>query len=165
MNVILCGFMGSGKTTVGKLLAEHLGMDFVDTDHSIEADQGKSISRIFEEKGEDFFRDLEHEKCIEISKRDSLVVATGGGALTFDRNVHVLKNNGIIIYLDVPFEVVVERVGDCETRPLFKDKEKARRLFDERKEKYEKNCNFRADGSENALKVSYTIFEMLFDRA
>lgn len=165
MNVILCGFMGSGKTTVGKLLAEHLGMDFVDTDLSIEADEEKSVSKIFEENGEEHFRDLEYNKCVEISKRDSLVVATGGGALTFDRNADTLKNNGIIIYLDVPFEVVLERVGDGETRPLFNDKEKAMELFNQRKDKYEKNCNFTVDGSENALKVSYTIFEMLFDRA
>lgn len=161
MNVILCGFMGSGKTTVGKLLAEQLGMNFVDTDEMIEEEQGKTIAEIFGESGEEHFRELEHEKCVEISKMDGFVVATGGGALTFDRNAKALKNNGVVFYLEVPFEEVVQRIGDSKTRPLFDDKEKGLALYNERIEKYKANCNYVADGNGTPLKVSYTLFEML----
>lgn len=147
MNIVLCGFMGCGKTTVGKELARITGKKFVDTDEMIEKEQGASISEIFETKGEDYFRELEHEICKKCGAMKNAVISTGGGAMTFEGNVEAIKANSAVVFLDVSFETVCERVGNGETRPLFRDKEKARALFESRKIKYENAADYIIDGS------------------
>lgn len=158
MNIVLCGFMGSGKTSVGKELAKMCGKSFVDTDELIEDEQGISISTIFSRFGEDYFRDKEFEICKKVSKMNNVIVSTGGGALTFDRNVEAIKENGTVIFLDVPFEVICERIGNGETRPLFKNKENAKKLYDERKCKYENASDFTICGNisprDTAIKIA-----------
>lgn len=147
MNIVLCGFMGCGKTTVGKELARLTGKKFVDTDEMIEKEQGVSISDIFEATGEDYFRSLEHEMCKKCGAMKSAVISTGGGAMTFERNVEAIKKNSAVVFIDVPFETVCERVGNAETRPLFRDKTKAKALFDSRKIKYESAADYIIDGT------------------
>lgn len=160
-NIILCGFMGSGKTVVGKELAKITGRRFVDTDELVEKKQGIPIKAIFEIYGEDFFRDLEHEVCAETSELKNSVISTGGGAVTFERNVDALKKGGKIVFLDADFDTICARIGDSTTRPLFQDSEKARALFDERRPKYEAAADIVIDGSMSAYKTAMTLAEML----
>ena len=119
-NIILCGFMGCGKTTIGNALAELSERPLVDTDTLIVQDAGISINEIFSRYGESHFRDLEHKICCTLSLQDGLIVSPGGGALTFERNAQALKQNGGKIFLlDVPVEIIEERLQDDDTRPLL----------------------------------------------
>lgn len=156
-SIILCGFMGSGKTVVGKELAKIMGCKFVDTDEMIEAEQGVAIKAIFATHGEDYFRDLEHEMCKKVADMKNCVVSTGGGALTFERNVEAIKNGGKVIFLDASFPVICERIGDNTNRPLFQDKEKAKALYDERKSKYLAAADYVIDGDMSARKTALEI--------
>ena len=118
-NVILCGFMGCGKSTIGKNAAKKTGRRFVDMDEYIEKQAGKTVAEIFAERGEEGFRELEHEACVELSKKRNLIVATGGGALTFERNVEVFKGTDTIVLLDVPLRVIRLRLRYDKKRPLL----------------------------------------------
>ena len=160
-NIILCGFMGSGKTVVGKELAKITGRRFVDTDDLVEKKQGIPIKAIFEIYGEDYFRDLEHQVCCDTAELKNCVISTGGGAVTFERNVSALKNGGRIVFLDADFDTICERIGDSTNRPLFQDKDKAKELFDERRPKYEAAADLTVDGSMSARKTAMTISELM----
>ena len=124
MNIVLCGFMGSGKTVVGNELSKIMGRKFVDTDELIEQEQGVAVKAIFAAHGEDYFRDLEFECCKKVSEMKNCVVSTGGGALTFARNAEVLKKSGKIVFLDASFDVICDRIGNSNNRPLFRDRER-----------------------------------------
>lgn len=156
-NIILCGFMGSGKTIVGGELAKIMGRKFVDTDELIEREQGVAIKAIFATHGEDYFRDLEWECCKNVAQLKNCIVSTGGGAVTFERNVEALKQGGKIVFLDADFEVICERIGNSKTRPLFQDKEKAKALYDERKAKYLKAADYVISGNMSARKTALEI--------
>lgn len=119
LNIVLCGFMGCGKSTVGKKLSQMTQMEFVDMDGYIEKRAGMKIPDIFEKHGEGFFRDLEHEAAVELSQRGGYVVATGGGALTFQRNVDAFKEGGVIVLLDTPLRVLQLRLKNDRNRPLL----------------------------------------------
>ena len=160
-NIILCGFMGAGKTVVGKELAKIMGRRFIDTDELVEKKQGIPIKAIFEAYGEEHFRDLEHEVCCEVSELKNCVVSTGGGALTFERNVEALKNGGKVVFLDADFQTICDRIGDSTTRPLFQDIDKARALYDERRAKYESASDIVVDGNMSARKTAMTIADMM----
>lgn len=160
MNIVLCGFMGSGKTTVGQELAKIMGRKFVDTDEMIEREQGIAIKAIFTVHGEDYFRDLEFECCKKISDFKNCIVSTGGGALTFERNVDALRQGGKIVFLDADFDVICQRIGNSKTRPLFQDREKARQLYDERRSKYLSAADFVIDGNMSARKTAIEIAEI-----
>lgn len=160
MNIILCGFMGSGKTVVGGELAKIMGRKFVDTDELIEAQQGVAIKAIFATHGEDYFRDLEFECCKEVAQYKNCVVSTGGGALTFQRNADALKQGGKIVFLDADFDVICDRIGNSATRPLFQDREKAKALYDERKSKYLAAADYVIDGNMSARKTAMDIAAM-----
>lgn len=160
MNIVLCGFMGSGKTVVGNELSKIMGRKFVDTDELIEQEQGVAIKAIFATHGEDYFRDLEFECCKKVSELKNCVVSTGGGALTFERNVEALKNNGKIVFLDASFDVICDRIGNSNNRPLFQDREKARALYDERKSKYLHAADYVINGDMSARKTAMEIAEM-----
>lgn len=140
MNIILSGFMGCGKTTIGKIIAQKLNLDFIDTDKLIEKREGRRIREIFDTDGEGYFRDKEHEICAELSREDNKVIATGGGALTFDRNKEVLSKNGRVIFIDVDLYTIIKRIGNDSRRPLLNSETRA--LFDRRNPIYKKNCDF-----------------------
>lgn len=160
MNIILCGFMGSGKTVVGGELSKIMGRKFVDTDEMVESRQGISIKAIFAAYGEEYFRELEHQCCLEIAQMKNCVVSTGGGAMTFKRNVEAVKGSGRIVLLDADFDVICSRIGDSSSRPLFKDRENARRLYDERKSKYLEAADIVIDGNMSARKTALEIAAM-----
>lgn len=159
-NIVLCGFMGAGKTVVGKELAKIMGRKFVDTDEMIERSQGMAIKAIFTVRGEEYFRELEYEECKKISEMKNCVVSTGGGALTFERNVKALKEGGKIVFLDADFETICDRIGDASSRPLFQNKEQALELFNERRAKYLAAADITVDGNLSARKIALTIAQM-----
>lgn len=159
-NIILCGFMGCGKTTVGKNLQKRSGMHMIDTDAYIEKNQGMKISEIFDRYGEAYFRDLEYDACCELSKKSGIIISTGGGALTFERNVEALKKNGTIVLIDVPLDTIKERLKNDTTRPLLQrpDKDEAmRELYEKRMPLYKKAADIIVDGGFPPLQVAINI--------
>lgn len=161
MNIALCGFMGAGKTVVGKELAKVTGRKFVDTDEMIEEETGVSIPAIFASRGEEYFRDLEFEICKKTAELKNTVISTGGGALTFERNVEAIKKGSIVVFLDASFDVICDRVGDASSRPLFKNRENAKKLYDERREKYIAAANHVVNGDMSARKTAFIIADLL----
>ena len=138
-NVVLCGFMGSGKTTVGRKLARMLGLDFVDADIYLEEKEGKKISDIFAEQGETYFRDRETFYIRELSQRDGIVLSLGGGAVLRPENVAAVRETGLLIHLDTPFYRILKNLSYSNTRPLLDKPDKqaeTRRLYNARKAVY-----------------------------
>lgn len=118
-NLILTGFMGTGKTSLGKLLAEKLGRSFIDLDQKIEQDTGLTIPQIFEMYGEKYFRELEKKAVEEVSQRRNLVIATGGGTVKDEENIHMLKSSGTIICLTTEPEEIFRRTERRGERPVL----------------------------------------------
>lgn len=163
-NIILCGFMGCGKSTVGALLAKKNGMAFVDLDSYIEKKEGKTISEIFSDSGEAYFRALEREASKDLSAKNGLVIAAGGGTLTFQENVDVLRENGKIVLLDIPVEVVAQRLVGDTTRPLLNrpDRDEAmKELYEKRLPVYRKAADVIIDGNQSPLQVCMEIMSIL----
>ena len=124
-NIVLIGFMGSGKTTIGKALERKIGISFVDTDELIEDYEGCKISDIFESKGEAYFRRLENKTLKKLlSGTDSKIISTGGGIVTNQANIPLLKQLGKVFYLRIKPETVVERLEGDKTRPLLMGEDK-----------------------------------------
>jgi shikimate kinase len=111
--------MASGKSTIGPILANSLGYDFVDIDTAIEAAQHKTVPDIFREQGEQHFRGLERDAIAALTMRENLVIALGGGTLTDPVNLRVIKSTGILVYLKVPPEEILKRVQHRTDRPLL----------------------------------------------
>jgi shikimate kinase len=120
LNVILIGFMGSGKTTVGQLLARQLGFQFVDTDQLVVKKARCPISRIFEEEGEAGFRALESSVLDDLASTDRAVISTGGGMVTVPSNIPKLRALGFVIWLNPPEEVLYQRIMRNHDRPLVR---------------------------------------------
>ena len=118
-NIVLFGFMGTGKTVAGKEVARRLGMKFVDMDDVIEEKEGCTISEIFAERGEECFREVESEVAHSLSQREGLVIATGGGVVLDRGNVDALQLSGTGICLTASPEVIYERVKGERHRPLL----------------------------------------------
>ncbi len=151
MNLVLIGFMGAGKSEVGKHLAAKWPGKFIDTDELIQARTGLSISEIFEEKGEPYFRKLEKDVVSEVAEKDQLVISCGGGAIFDPDNLKNLKKNGVVIYLRAPLSVLLERLKDTSDRPLLRSHQpqlEAKRLFESRKDGYEKAADLVVDTTE-----------------
>jgi shikimate kinase len=122
MRIFLIGFMGSGKTTVGKELAYRLGYLFMDMDKVIEAESGMPVSRIFDERGEDEFRRMEHELILKTIQMEDVVISTGGGVPCFHDNLELINKHGISIYLKMKPEDLLKRLkGSKYERPLIRD--------------------------------------------
>lgn len=141
MNIILTGFMGSGKTEVGKSLAKRLGYTFIDTDLLIEKKTGKSISDIFSNDGEPFFRDTETQILKELSEINEHVISTGGGIVTREENILQLRRIGFIIWLRASPETILSRVGHETHRPLLNVDnpiEQIKMLMSQREQSYSK---------------------------
>lgn len=131
-NIILTGFMGCGKTTAGKIIAEKLNMRFIDTDAEIVKNAGMSISEIFNKFGEAHFRRLETETLKSVLTSENAVVSTGGGILTTAENAEIIKQHGICVFIDVSFDSICMRLKNDTSRPLFSDRENAKKLFNSR---------------------------------
>ena len=119
-NIILVGFMGTGKTSVGRRLSLHLRMTYVDTDEIIEQTTGRRITDIFAQHGESYFRELESEAVRKVSDLDEHVISTGGGVVLRTRNLEVLKRNGVVFSLTATSEEIWARVKGETHRPLLR---------------------------------------------
>ncbi|RNC85596.1 MAG: shikimate kinase [Balneola sp.] len=122
-SIFLTGFMASGKSTIGRLVAELINRPFVDLDEIIEEKERKSIKDIFKEEGEKYFRDKEREYLLELTKNFSGVIALGGGALQNQRIIDQLKLRGLLVLIKIPLEVIIERVSRNKNRPITLDAE------------------------------------------
>jgi len=118
-NVILIGFMGTGKTSIGRRVAQSLGFDFVDTDDQIVESAGKAIADIFSDEGEDYFRALETDALQSCGDSTNQVIATGGGLVLRDKNRELLSEAGYVIWLKASAEAILERVSRNHGRPLL----------------------------------------------
>ncbi len=118
-NIYLVGFMGTGKSSVGRRLARERKIDFVDLDQLIEEREKKTISDIFKEKGESYFRALERKLLQEIASRANQVVACGGGVVIDPENIKLMKNSGTVVCLSATPEVIMERTRKANHRPLL----------------------------------------------
>lgn len=131
--IYLLGFMGSGKTTVGALLAKALGWPFIDLDATIETGQRQTIPQIFAQAGEPFFRELEHAALTEASKTQPAVIALGGGTFVQQANLEFIRETeGATVWLDCSPEELQRRCEGIDNRPLFRDAASFRQLFDQR---------------------------------
>jgi shikimate kinase len=134
VRVYLTGFMGSGKTAVGRKLAERLGVPFVDLDSEVEQRAGMTVREVFERHGEPAFRGLEQEALRATGELPDVVVATGGGTVTFEANARWIRSNGVSVWLNPAFATIVSRIGGLgkRDRPLFRDEVQALALYRER---------------------------------
>jgi shikimate kinase len=143
MNIVLIGFRGTGKSTVGRLLAIRLERDFIDSDKYIEDSTGKTIKSIFEDDGEEGFRKIEGDTIAELSKADNKVISAGGGAVLKEENVRNLKDNGFLVLLEATPEIIHSRIEQDEKttqqRPSLTDKkplDEIKHLIEQREHAY-----------------------------
>ena len=130
VNLALIGFMGTGKTSVGRLVADQLGFEFLDTDELIQVRTGRTIADIFAKEGEPAFRQLERQVVQELSTREKTVIATGGGLPTNAENLAALKSFALVICLWASAEKIWERVGHQSHRPLLHDADPQKKIRD-----------------------------------
>ena len=150
MRIILIGFMGVGKTSVGKKLAKNLEVDFIDTDCEIEKYANRTIPDIFEIYGENHFRELETKVLKDLIQKDDIIISTGGGIIISKENREILKDEEKIIFLDANAETIIEHLSkEVNKRPLLKDSENLHKRINElmsmRYNKYKEVCDIRID--------------------
>ncbi|KNF09990.1 shikimate kinase AroK [Gottschalkia purinilytica] len=147
-NIVLIGMPGCGKTIIGKLLSDKLNVKFCDIDEYIVDNEGKSISEIFK-NGEEHFRDIESKAVKEVSRNYPVIISTGGGVVKRVENINILKENGVIIFINRPVEDIISDV-DVAKRPLLKDgKEKVYELYEERYKLYKNYCDYEIINNED----------------
>lgn len=161
-NIVLIGFMGTGKSEVGKELAKTLGYKFIDTDELIEKREGIPVSEIFDKYGETYFRKIESEIIKDVSVMENVVISTGGGAVIRSENRMNLKKNSITICLTASPEVIYERIRDYDNRPLLKTDDTYMRIKELLKERepYYSEADIKIDTTQlEAQKVVETIMK------
>ncbi len=165
-NIILIGFMGTGKTTVGRALAKDLNRPFVDTDERLEATEEMSIARIFQTQGETAFRAKERKVISEVCKSPRQVIATGGGAIVDHQNAANMKSGGRVICLTASPEVLMHRLEGDSSRPLLRDSNPLQRinaLLIERSDAYAQ-ADFSVDTSDQGIKLTVEAIKTTLDR-
>ena len=163
--IFLIGYMGAGKTTLGRALAAELGVEFIDLDCYIEERFRKTISQIFAEKGEEEFRNIERRMLHEVGEFENVIISTGGGTPCFFDNIEYMNSQGTTVYLDVPVERLHIRLSIAKgKRPLIKDKndEELMTFITEQLAKraphYSKaQYSFRADRLEDTMQVKESV--------
>lgn len=143
-NIFLIGFMGVGKSTMARLLAEALQMELIEMDETIEAEQEMTINEIFAKKGEEGFRDIESALVERISQEKKAIISCGGGAVLRAKNVENMKKSGKIIFLTATPQTIFERVHNSTNRPLLNNNmnvEYIAQLMERRREIYEKSAD------------------------
>lgn len=166
-NIILIGMSGAGKTHIGRKLSEQLNMPFFDTDEEFEAEETKKISDVFANEGEEYFRKRESEIINRLALKNGIIISTGGGAVLKRENLDVLKESGIIIYIERDISVIAKTVAG-DDRPLFKNGKKAiYELFEKREAMYLSSADFNVknnDVPEKAVSEIMDIYEKITKR-
>lgn len=136
--IFLVGFMGAGKSVVGRALAERLGLRFADTDEAVERTAGRSIEEIFRDSGEGRFREMEWDALRAIAVHEGTVIATGGGLFLGAAQREIVRRNGVSIWLDAPYAAIVARLGAGDARPVWHDADPVtrRQMFERRRAAY-----------------------------
>lgn len=165
INIFLIGFMGSGKSTVASCLAKEYGMEVVEMDQVIVEREGMSISDIFAQKGELYFRDVESQLLIEIQEKQDRVISCGGGVVLREQNVKEMKKCGKVVLLNAKPETILERVKDDENRPLLQGKKDVSfisNMLEQRRPKYERAADFVIDtDGKDAEEICQEIFDRI----
>lgn len=162
-NIVLIGFMGSGKSTVAEMLSKKLQRRRIETDGEVlVSSKRKSIADIFAQDGEMAFRELELKIASSLKDVNDTVISTGGGMVVNKLCIDYLKRNGIIVYLETSFEAIEKRLEGDDTRPLFSDLDKARKLFGFRKHLYEEYADIRiTTDNQTAEEITNSIMEQI----
>ncbi len=159
-NICIMGLMGSGKSIIGKDLSKYLDLQFYDTDREIELETRKSVSQIFEEEGESYFREIEEKICIQLLDYKDCVISLGGGSIINKKIRKEIKKNSYSIYLQVELNNLLIRLKSSKKRPLLNQnlgkKEIMERLYNERQNFYEK-ADFIVNNNNNKFQVLETI--------
>ncbi len=158
--------MGAGKTSVGRILAHKLGLEFSDLDELIEAECGKTISAIFSDHGERFFRDLESRKLLTMSEKSGQIVSTGGGIVLREANWRIMEEGGVTVYLKASTDILWSRIKNDISRPLLQVEnpyEKVRELLSLRMPLYEKADIIVESGSKSPENVADDIIGQIND--
>ena len=159
--IFLVGFMGAGKSTIGKVLAKRLGYTFLDSDAIIESAAGRPIPEIFADLGEDEFRKLERQTLISMTGLSSVVVALGGGAFVAQENREILRAIGISVWIECPLDLCWSRVSKETHRPLLKSYSEMARLLENRQPSYEQADLKVQTGARPPSRVVWEIVELL----
>lgn len=150
-NIYLVGMPGCGKSTIGNIVAEKLGVTLIDMDQYVVQREGRTISEIFEE-GEAVFREAETQALKSLAQEDNLFVATGGGIVTREENIDIMKSSGKVVFIDASVEFILDN-SSLEGRPLLKDKNRIRDLYKERIALYRKAADFTVENDGILSKV------------
>lgn len=161
MNVYLIGMPGSGKSSVGRALAKRLSVPFVDLDEEVESEAGATPAEIFAEGGEERYRELEKSALSRVSARNRAVVACGGGTVIDADNRTILRASGKIVWLDLPLELLKERVVPGSDRPLIRGEGDLERLQTEREPFYKEIADAAVDASGDPVTVAQRVVEAL----
>lgn len=162
-HIYLCGFMGCGKSTVGRQLAKLGGCRFVDLDDYIVEQAGCPIPKIFAEQGEAAFRELETRCLLELGEKPRMVIATGGGTLMREQNVQAVRQSGDVVFLDIPFEECYARIKDDPNRPVAarSTRQELLDLYNARRRAYESACRVRIGQTMSPLATAEEILRHL----
>ncbi len=150
-HIWLCGFMGSGKSTVGKQLAKALRVPFIDMDQLIEEQEGRSIPTIFAQEGEPYFRKVEAKTVVDLQQAPPSVIATGGGVMVSPENAAAAKKSGCVVLLDLAFNRCYERIRHSD-RPIVRQNtpDKLREIYETRRTLYLAHADYRLDDPETS---------------
>lgn len=174
-NIILIGMRGSGKSQIGRVLANKLNRTFIDLDKTIEKEASQTITEIVAQKGWEYFRNLESETVKTYAAKESLVIASGGGIVLKEENISNLQQNGILVLLQAPTSVLAERIKHCPNRPSLTGQnidQELEQIWQERQEKYikaadivfdvsQQSANFAADIESKAEQIIARLHENL----
>jgi shikimate kinase len=157
MNIILIGYRGTGKSTVGKILAEKTGLKLKNLDQMIIDKAGMGVPQIVENHGWDHFRDIESEVALEVCKQDSQIIDCGGGIIIREKNREILKNSGPVFWLTASIQVIIDRISDGAQRPSLTRKsftDEVKDVLEERLPMYKDCSNHEIDTEKNQPKDS-----------
>ncbi|MBQ2696944.1 MAG: shikimate kinase [Clostridia bacterium] len=152
-NIVLIGLTGCGKTTIGRKLAKAFSIDFVDMDEYIEQKEGKTVSDIFKDSGEPYFRSLETVVAKELSETGGKVIATGGGVILNPKNMEYLKQNAVTVFLDRSPDDILKKINLSVRPMLAQNKNRLYELYTERLPLYETYADLRITGGTDVLKT------------
>lgn len=164
-HIFFVGFLGAGKSTLARNLGQMFHRPYVDTDRLVERKRGLTVSQIFEQDGEERFRELETEALEGLAARRSLLVSCGGGVVETPRNIELIHEMGFCVYLDGDLDDSLRQMRRSDTRPDFESPEHASELLEHRRPLYDQAADLTVDiRGQTFTEVSYTVAELLLER-